>query len=83
MALLVIQWVLSCSCSYGKYQEEPAGIVFRTRWLLKEARDTGEEYVSLFMRKPAFCLCEQQKCRSDCMDASAQSDQHLCCSMLR
>ena len=33
------------------------------------------------MRKPAFDLCEQQRHRSAC--ASAQSDQHLCCSLPR
>ena len=35
--------------------------------------------MSHVMRKPIFTLCEQQKCRSAC--ASAQSDQHLCCSL--
>ena len=35
------------------------------------------EYMGLIMRKPV--LCEQQRCRSAC--ASAQSDQHLCCSL--
>ena len=33
------------------------------------------------MRKPTLAICEQQRCRSAC--ASAQSDQHLCCSLLR
>ena len=33
------------------------------------------------MRKPAFAICEQQRHRSAC--ASAQSDQHLCCSLPR
>ena len=33
------------------------------------------------MRKPVLAICEQQRCRSAC--ASAQSDQHLCCSLLR
>ena len=33
------------------------------------------------MRKPVFAICEQQRRRSAC--ASAQSDQHLCCSLLR
>ena len=28
-----------------------------------------------------YAICEQQRCRSAC--ASAQSDQHLCCSLLR
>ena len=41
------------------------------------------------MRKPVLCLCEQQRCWSACAStqfrsacASAQSDQHLCCSCL-
>ena len=33
------------------------------------------------MRKPIYALCEQQRRRSAC--ASAQSDQHLCCSLFR
>ena len=33
------------------------------------------------MTKPAFAICEQQRCRSAC--ASRQSDQRLCCSLLR
>ena len=33
------------------------------------------------MRKPAFAICEQQRRRSAC--TSAQSDQHLCCSLPR
>ena len=33
------------------------------------------------MKKPIYAICEQQKRRSDC--ASAQSDQHLCCSVPR
>ena len=33
------------------------------------------------MRKPVLAICEKQRCRSAC--AFAQSDQHLCCSLLR
>ena len=33
------------------------------------------------MRKPVFAICEQQRRRS--AHASAQSDQHLCCSLPR
>ena len=33
------------------------------------------------MTKPAFAICEQQRRRSAC--ASAQSDQHLYCSLPR
>ena len=33
------------------------------------------------MRKPVFVICEEQRRRPAC--ASAQSDQHLCCSLLR
>ena len=40
-----------------------------------------ESKLSLVMRKPVFTLCEQQRRRSAC--ASAQSDQHLCCSLPR
>ena len=29
----------------------------------------------------SYAICEQQRCRSAC--ASMQSDQHLCCSLLR
>ena len=36
-------------------------------------------YMSHFMTKPAFAICEQQRRRSAC--ASAQSDQRLCCSL--
>ena len=35
---------------------------------------------SPIMRKPVYAICEQQRRRSAC--ASAQSDQHLCCSLL-
>ena len=38
-------------------------------------------YISHVMRKPVLVIREQQKCRSAC--ANAQSDQHLCCSLLR
>ena len=38
-------------------------------------------YLSNVMRKPVFVICEQQRRRSAC--ASAQSDQHLCGSLLR
>ena len=34
-----------------------------------------------FMRKPVLAICEQQRCRS--ARASAQSDQHICCSLPR
>ena len=33
------------------------------------------------MRKLVLVICEQERCRSAC--ASTQSDQHLCCSLLR
>ena len=33
------------------------------------------------MRKPVYAICYQQRRRS--ASASAQSDQHLCCSLLR
>ena len=36
-------------------------------------------HMSHVMRKLVFAICEQQRCRS----ASAQSDQHLCFSLLR
>ena len=36
-------------------------------------------YMSHIMKKPAFAICEQQRRRSAC--TSAQSDQHLCCSI--
>ena len=37
-------------------------------------------HLSHVMRKPVIAICEQQRRRSAC--ASAQSDQHLCCSLL-
>ena len=40
-----------------------------------------KDYLSLVIRKPVFALWEQQRRRSAC--TSAQSDQHLCCSLLR
>ena len=40
-----------------------------------------KDYLSLFIGKPVFALWEQQRHRSAC--TSAQSDQHLCCSLLR
>ena len=33
------------------------------------------------MSKPVYVICEQQRLRSACV--SAQSDQRLCCSLLR
>ena len=41
----------------------------------------NDEYMSQFMRKPVLAICKQQSRRSAC--ASAQSDQHLCWSLLR
>ena len=38
-------------------------------------------YLNHVRRKPVFAICEQQRRRSAC--ASAQTDQHLCCSLLR
>ena len=35
-----------------------------------------DNYKSHFIRKPVLAICKQQRCRS------AQSDQHLCCSLL-
>ena len=40
-----------------------------------------KDYLSLVIRKHVFALWEQQRRRSAC--TSAQSDQHLCCSLLR
>ena len=37
--------------------------------------------MSQFKRKPVLAICEQQRCRSAC--AYVQSDQLLCCSLLR
>ena len=38
-------------------------------------------HLSHVMRKPVYAICEQQRHRSAC--AFMQSDQRLCCSMLR
>ena len=37
--------------------------------------------MSHVLTKPVLAMCKQQRCRSAC--ASAQSDQHLYCSLLR
>ena len=46
-------------------------------------RFTVASYVFQPIRDAKMChaICEQQRCRSACV--SAQSDQHLCCSLLR
>ena len=36
-------------------------------------------HMSQVMRKPVLAICKQQRCRSAC--ASAQYDQHFCCSL--
>ena len=43
---------------------------------------SGKQFyeMSHLMRKPVLAICEQQRRRSAW--ASAQSDQHLCCSLL-
>ena len=41
----------------------------------------GHTCMSHVVRKPVYAICEQQRHRSAC--ASAQSDQHLCCSLPR
>ena len=41
----------------------------------------SQDYLSHIVRKPVYAICEQQRRRSAC--AAAQSDQHLCCSLLR
>ena len=38
-------------------------------------------HITLVMRKPVYAIYEQQRRKSAC--ASAQSDQHLCCSLPR
>ena len=50
-------------------------------WYAPLKHDYKRRYLSHVMRKSALAICEQQSCRSAC--ASAQSDQHLCCSLLR
>ena len=42
---------------------------------------SAQDKMSHIMRKPVYSICEQQRRRSAC--ASAQSDQRLCCSLLR
>ena len=41
--------------------------------------DPDLSIMSRTMRKPVFVICKQQRRRSAC--TSAQSDQHLCCSL--
>ena len=56
----------------------------RTSWRLTTSDPFSlnmlEIHLRHVMRKPVLWLCDQQRCRSAC--ASAQSDQHLCCSLL-
>ena len=51
------------------------------RFLIITLLSTFNKYLSHVMRKTVLAICEQQSCRSAC--ASAQSDQHLCCSLPR
>ena len=55
-------------------------------YLISVKRTKTGDYKGLFhfshvMRKPVYAICEQQRRRSAC--ASAQSDQHICCSLPR
>ena len=43
---------------------------------INQASKCASHYMSLVMRKPAYAICDQQRCISAC--TSAQSDQHLC-----
>ena len=54
--------------------------VHRTGELKGPKHLVTNENMSHVMRKPVLAICKQQRCRSAC--ASAQSDQHLCCSIL-
>ena len=52
----------------------------RSPWCISLTLNSLEQYMSHVMRKPVSAICEQQRRRSAC--TSAQSDQHLCCSLL-
>ena len=56
-------------------------LILVKRWGLALGNVVLADYMSHVMRKPVYTLCEQQRPRSAC--ASAPSDQHLCCSLLR
>ena len=71
----------SCFKTFDKHSENEATL-FKNKlmidiWMIIFSINI---WLSHVMRKPVLSICEQQRCRSAC--ASAQSDQHLCCSLL-
>ena len=79
-----VVYMITCrlsSCKTGVYNVCLLIILERgcsSMYRKKEKKDHADNR-SHVMRKPVFAICEQQRCRSAC--ASAQSDQHLCCSL--
>ena len=65
------------SCVPRKFETYKIQDTIETRWY----PSWNKKKLSPVMRTPVYAICEQQRRRSAC--ASAQSDQHLCCSLLR
>ena len=83
------EWNRTAKCINGDKQHRPRSAVWSWFTLFAQgylSENLGLRYaawncLSHVMRKPVLARCEQQRCRSAC--ASAQSDQHLCCSLFR
>ena len=75
----------SCTDGQGDYSTHSKSWPSVAQPSADHAIVTGKWYMSYslshIIRKPVFAICDQQRCRSAC--AFAQSDQHLCCSLLR
>ena len=70
----------TCSAHIIKHDVLHAGIkLFSSEHTIVQGH--WKKKMSHVMRKTCFAICEQQRCRSAC--TSAQSDQLLCCSLLR
>ena len=78
----MVKWgqisIISLSQALASFRTEKALARLR-EWTSLPERSLFVYELSHVMRKPVFAICEQQRCRSAC--ASAQSDQHLCCSL--
>ena len=74
----VILLVLSWGGSFGLFEVSLEATLLRKS---SSPVSTHVLYLNHVMRKPVLAICEQQKCRPAC--ASAQSDQHFCCLLLR
>ena len=73
------------------FQVNPHDCTYQTGQIIRSEMHMRDLGINIFrlqartlshvMRKPVYAICEQQRRRSAC--ASAQSDQHLCCSLPR